>query len=180
MADAISLDGKTTKGGEPGTRHWVSAGDDGFFRGLIDDIGTLVMGRKTYEVVHQRPRPDRLYVVLTHHPENFAAEAVACRLEFITASPKQVVEDIAKRGFKTLLVVGGSVVNTAFLKAGLVDELYLTIEPRIFGAGKSLVESVPLDISLRLRETRALNSHGTLLAHYAIDRNRLDDKRRTS
>ncbi len=35
-----------------------------------------------------------------------------------------------------MLVVGGPHVATSFLKAQLIDELWLTIEPKIFGMGE--------------------------------------------
>lgn len=170
MADVISADGKLTRGNQPGTRQWASAEDSSFFRQLIEDVGVILMGRKTYEVVRQRPRPDRLYIVLTNHPEDFAEQAVAGSLEFMNATPKQVAEQLEKRGVQRLLIVAGSVINGAFFEAGLVDELYLTIEPLIFGAGRPLVEATrTLDVRLQLQSCRQLNEGGTQLLHYAVE-----------
>jgi riboflavin-specific deaminase-like protein len=63
----------------------------------------------------------------------------------------------AKWGVRRLLCEGGGELNDALFRAGLVDELHLTICPKIFGGGKAptvadgsgfsrLAEAVPLQI----------------------------------
>jgi 5-amino-6-(5-phosphoribosylamino)uracil reductase len=42
--------------------------------------------------------------------------------------------DLARRGVRQLLVEGGAAVHTAFLAAGLVDELHLVVAPFFLGA----------------------------------------------
>lgn len=53
---------------------------------------------------------------------------------------KQLVEYLAKQGFKKVLVEGGPTLIGSFLKEGFMDEIYLTIAPKIFGnlPGKTL------------------------------------------
>jgi 5-amino-6-(5-phosphoribosylamino)uracil reductase len=46
---------------------------------------------------------------------------------------KQVMANLSGRGIKKLLVEGGGELNFAFFQAGLVNELYLTVTPRIIG-----------------------------------------------
>ena len=45
----------------------------------------------------------------------------------------RVVEELRKRGLKKLILEGGGEVHFAFAKAGLVDEWYVTITPRLIG-----------------------------------------------
>lgn len=47
--------------------------------------------------------------------------------------PTDVVAALAERGAKRILVEGGGEVNYSFIKAGLVDEIYITVTPRILG-----------------------------------------------
>ncbi|ALE75352.1 deaminase/reductase [Pseudonocardia sp. EC080625-04] len=47
--------------------------------------------------------------------------------------PAAVVADLARRGVRRLLVEGGGVVHTAFLTAGLVDELHVVVAPFFVG-----------------------------------------------
>ncbi len=60
--------------------------------------------------------------------------------------PEKVLETLADEfGVRRLLVEGGPSVNRSFLEARLVDELFLTLAPKIVGGDpRSLVEGEPL------------------------------------
>ncbi|MCR4305461.1 MAG: dihydrofolate reductase family protein, partial [Candidatus Daviesbacteria bacterium] len=89
-------------------------------------------------------------------------------LEFSSKSPKQLVKELTGRGYKQILLASGPKLNTAFLKDKLVQELWLTLEPNIFGVGIGLVDSEKLDIKLRLLSSKRLNPQGTLLLKYQV------------
>ncbi|MGC9071684.1 MAG: dihydrofolate reductase family protein [Acidilobus sp.] len=59
---------------------------------------------------------------------------------------------------RRLLVEGGGTTIFSLLKEGLVDELWVTVAPRIFGAGTQLVNGSPEGVSIRLY----LNSYSVL------------------
>src|SRR5207237_2855321 len=44
-----------------------------------------------------------------------------------------VLDDLARRGVRRLLVEGGTLVHTQFLSAGLADELHLVVAPFFVG-----------------------------------------------
>ena len=67
-----------------------------------------------------------------------------------------------------MLIVGGAHIATAFLKEQLIDELWLTIEPKIFGIGGNFVIEEKLDINLQLLSCERVNVQGTLIAEYAV------------
>ncbi len=67
-----------------------------------------------------------------------------------------------------MLVVGGPHVATSFLKEQLIDELWLSIEPKIFGAGSNFAIGEKLDINLRLIQCDQVNEQGTLITKYAV------------
>jgi riboflavin-specific deaminase-like protein len=48
-------------------------------------------------------------------------------------SPARVVAALRERGLKRLILEGGGEVHFAFAKAGLVDEWYVTVTPRLIG-----------------------------------------------
>ena len=128
----------------------------------------VVMGRKTFEAVQPKPEVGRLRVVLTSHPDDYAVVAVTGQLEFSALTPEELVASLKARGYNSMLLVGGGAINGAFLAAGLADELYLTIEPTLFGNGTPLLGNAAVDVALRLLESRQLNDQGTLLMHYAF------------
>ncbi|MCQ2562659.1 MAG: dihydrofolate reductase family protein, partial [Alphaproteobacteria bacterium] len=65
-------------------------------------------------------------------------------------------------------LLGGGQTNYLFLKENMVDDLFLTIEPKMFGAGKHLNICKKLDIQLQLVSCKVLNKTGTLLLHYTV------------
>jgi 5-amino-6-(5-phosphoribosylamino)uracil reductase len=52
-------------------------------------------------------------------------------------SPARVIGELRKRGLEKLILEGGGEVHFAFAKAGLVDEWYITITPRLIGGRKA-------------------------------------------
>ena len=67
-----------------------------------------------------------------------------------------------------MLVTGGQHIATSFLKEGLIDELWLTIEPKIFGMGENFVTQEKLDIDLNLISCEKVNERGTLITKYVV------------
>ena len=67
-----------------------------------------------------------------------------------------------------MLVVGGPHVATLFLKEQLIDELWLTLEPKIFGTGGNFATDVNLDIDLHLLHFEKVNEQGTLIIKYKV------------
>ncbi|MDZ4227372.1 MAG: dihydrofolate reductase family protein, partial [Patescibacteria group bacterium] len=66
-------------------------------------------------------------------------------------------------------VLGGAQTYSYFLKNNLIDELYLTIEPIVFGRGIPLLADVGENqANFRLISKKQLNEKGTMLLHYKI------------
>ncbi|HXB30351.1 MAG TPA: hypothetical protein VNW49_11060, partial [Puia sp.] len=57
---------------------------------------------------------------------------------------------------------------TSFLQAQLIDEIWLTIEPKIFGVGDNFATGTKLDIDLHLIQSEKVNDQGTLITKYAV------------
>lgn len=164
-----SIDGKITRWEDQNVYEWTSSEDKKHFRQLIKEVRLMVMGRKTFELARPKPQEGILRVVVTKNPPEFQSEQVPNQLEFTSASLKVIVQNLEKRGYKTMLLVGGAALNTAFLKEGLVDELWLTVEPKIFGSGKKIVGEEKMDVKLKLYDLKKLNDQGALLLKYKVE-----------
>ena len=166
----MSVDGKTTKWFDPSIYNWTSQEDKDHFFAHIKKSNAIIMGRKTYDaaksVMHLSP--DTLRIVITRNPEHYTHATVEHQLEFWNTTPDQTRTQLIKRGYSQALLVGGESLNAVFFKEHLVDELYLTIEPRIFGEGNNLVAQSKLDHSLRLENITSLNDQGTILLKYKV------------
>lgn len=170
MVMLASVDGKTTKGNDGNIYIWSSKEDKKHFFSLIKKNSLIIMGRATYDASQPiiKTEKGKLRIVLTRSPEKYLNQTIKGQLEFSSESPKQLVKRLSLLGYKRILLVGGGVINGLFLKQNLVDELYLTIEPKIFGSGKNIVEGKLLDSRLQLMSIKKLNKTGTLLLNYKI------------
>lgn len=166
-----SVDGKTTRGDNVSESSWAwASGDDRqFFSSLRDDYDVIILGRATYEV--QKPFLDLssqlLRVVMTSRPEAFIDQTVKNRLEFTDEGQIELLNRLKTEGHRKVLLVSGSSLNGPFLESGMVNDLYVTVEPRLFGSGKSLADK-SLNLRLKLVNSEPLGTKGTILLHYEI------------
>lgn len=67
---------------------------------------------------------------------------------------RRLLEELFEQdGIRTLLVEGGPTVWGNFLKAGLIDELFITISPRIIGNARDVARPTPVQGALFAPET---------------------------
>lgn len=66
------------------------------------------------------------------------------------------------------MLAGGGRLCSDFFVADLVDDVYMSFEPVLFGEGAPMLREVPFTVSLQLESVRQLNTQGTLLAHYVV------------
>lgn len=170
MVAVSSVNGKLTRGKETNIYKWTSKEDAKIFFSLIEKHNLIVMGSKTYTAARNiiKLKVNKLRIVLTRNPKKYKSDIVKGSLEFSSESPKELVKRLKKQGHKEMLLVGGTEINTAFLKNHLVDELHLTIESLIFGKGKNLLLEEDLEAELKLVSVKKLNKKGTLHLIYSI------------
>ena len=110
------------------------------------------MGSNTYKRNVIKPSSGRLIVVMTGDPSFYRGSEVPGQLEFSASPPADLVAEFKKKGVQQMTVVGGSLVASSFLKGKLIDEIWLTLEPRIFGKGQNLIADEEIDFKLSLRD----------------------------
>jgi dihydrofolate reductase len=81
--------------------------------------------------------------------------------------PQEALEILEKQGFEKALVAGGGKTNRSFLKENLIDEIYLDVEPMIYGEGISLFNSTNSKLDLELIGQKMLNKN-TIQLHYKV------------
>ena len=128
----------------------------------------VIYGRKTFATFN-KPLPGRLNIILTRTPRDYADRQEKDLLEFTNQAPQILLDSLQQRGYKQVVIAGGSAVNKMFLSLNLIDEIYLTIEPKVFGSGKRLFDDLKKDISLELIDHSLLNDDSVLL-HYKVRR----------
>lgn len=144
-----TLNGRITRGDDPEVRHWSSDSDKEHYARVWNDAKQVVMGSTTWKENVIKTSPGKLILVMTGKPGEYKGHEIPGQLEFTSSSPSEIVARFKKAGNDTVTVVGGPAIATSFLKAGLVDELWLTIEPRLFGKGINLVSESDIDVRLK-------------------------------
>lgn len=165
---AQSIDGFITRHDEPGSA-FTSQADKAFFSKALTEFDCSISGATCYRATRDGFRRSlekspKLNVVLTRSPEAFAPDTVPDRLEFKSGTAREIRDQLVSRGHSHCALLGGSQVYRQFLDAALVDELWLTLEPRLFGQGTPLVAGA-CDFALRLRSTENLSADVLLLKY---------------
>lgn len=163
-----TLDGKITKWGDPKVRSWSSSDDQNYFDTIWNATRIIIMGSGTYNPDPLKPTSNHLFIVMTRQPSKYKSSEKPGQLEFTDETPSVLLKRVEKYGDEKILIVGGSQIATLFLREQLIDELWLTIEPKIFGVGSSFVTEEKLDINLNLLSTEKINEQGTLITKYRV------------
>lgn len=165
-----SADGKSTKWKNKLPTTWNSKEDRELFDTIKKQARLIIMGKSTYEAAKGdiALTPDTLRVVLTNNPKLFRDSYIPHQLEFKNDDPRALLKNLEERGFTEGFLMGGAHTNLQFFKLGLVSELWLTLEPKIFGKGNGLVGENEVNFSLNLLSTKKLNKDGTLLLKYTV------------
>ncbi len=152
---AVTADGKIAKSADH-PANWTSKADKKIFVEETKKAGVIVMGQATYDTIG-KPLPGRLNVVMTRQPDT--SKNIPGVLEFTAKQPKELLADLVSRGFSVVILGGGATINGLFLKENLIDEIWLTIEPKIFGSGLPLFQGAEMDLNLELVEVRNLDKN---------------------
>jgi dihydrofolate reductase len=158
---AMTIDGKIARHSSELT-DWTSPEDKELLTSLMDKSDVIVIGNSTYKTA-EAPLSKRNCIVLTRSVPT--TERRGDKLLF--CNPDKVALPDLLRPFGTVALLGGTQTYTYFLQHDLLDELYLTIEPVIFGGGLSLFEgTIGGNVRLNLQSMKKLNDKGTILMHY--------------
>lgn len=143
---------------------WTSNADKKAFIAETKKHGVIIMGQNTFRTIG-RPLPGRLNLVLTMEPEKFKDKEIPGTLDFFKGSPAEVVAYLESKDYHSAVLGGGPYTNASFLKAGLVDELLITVEPKLFGNGMTFAKGQDLDLNLELIDSVPLGDNALQLRY---------------
>lgn len=127
------------------------------------EVGAIIMGRGAFEAVqgwddHSFAEfGDIPKVVVSHQDIHLPPGFIAA------TSPEDALFHLHNEGKEKALLIGGGIINAAFLQKRLVEEVYLRFDPVFVTAGRPVADGLFPDIELRLNKVEQQPEGGLLL-----------------
>lgn len=151
---AVSLDGFIE--GPNGEYDWCYTDQDYGLSEFFKSIDTIFMGRKSYEVAQSSAETNPWKGMTTYVFTNTIKESPTEDVKLIRSMNE--VERILRQPGKNAWLFGGAELTTAFLNAGLIDELWLSVHPILLGSGKPLFQNIDGRKNLKLIESKTYDT----------------------
>lgn len=141
----------------------------------LDESDTLVMGRKTYELMssfwpsaqakHEDPATaDRMNGYRKLVFSRTVRESTWNNTTF-SDNPLQAIAELKKQPGKDIAVLASSNLSLTLLREHLLDELRLMINPIVLGEGTTLFAGIKNPLRLSLKSSRTFTSGNELLVY---------------
>lgn len=170
---AVSVDGYIAK--KDGNIEWLNKPEFAIekingltYNEFISTVDAIIMGRNTFEKVLTFgfwPYEEVEVIVLTNKALTIPDELKG-KVHKKSGEHKKIIEELKEEGKKHLYIDGGQTIQE-FLKAGLVDEITLTIIPVLLGEGIPLFGTFGHITNLSLIESNT-SKNGFVQLRYLI------------
>lgn len=137
-----------------------------YLASLRSDYDTVIMGRRTYELGLKFGVTDP-YPFLQTYVVSRTLPAGDARIRLIRDGLLEQVRKLKSQTGKHIYLCGGGELAQQLVDADLVDELWLKLNPLLFGAGKALTPGLERARSLSLLSIKQYDT-GVLLLKYAL------------
>jgi len=149
---ACSLDGFIAR--EDGSIDWLTEYEnnpetDYGYSEFYASIGTVLMGRKTYEQVlrfGEWPYSEKKAYVFTRQKELLHREK---NVEFVSGNIVEFIRQLKEKTDQDIWLVGGSQLIKKFLRENLVQDMIVFVVPIILGGGIPLFDHIGKEIRFR-------------------------------
>ncbi|MBB6218385.1 dihydrofolate reductase [Anaerosolibacter carboniphilus] len=171
---AVSLDGFIE--GLNGEVDWCIMDTDMGFNDFLNDIDTILYGRKSYDLWGQyipgndASAMEREIWELVHSKKKYVFSKTLTKIDkkvmIINDNIPEEVNKMKNEPGKDIWLYGGASLITTFINLGLVDEYRLSVHPVILGAGKPLFVDIKQRLGLKLVNTRRFSSGVVQLCYH--------------
>jgi dihydrofolate reductase len=162
---AMSLDGFIA--GPNGEADWIVMDSSIDFGALYKEFDTVVMGRKTYEVVTAQggngamPGLEVLVFSRTLSPASRPG------FRIVNDDPREVIAELKAKPGRDIWLFGGGVLFRSLLDAGLVDTVEPAVIPVLLGSGVPLLPP-GRSVKLILADQKPLPASGIVALSYSV------------
>ena len=163
MYPAISLDGFIAKP-DGDSFSWVNQEDEARYDEAVKRYGCVLAGHKTYEEYKEDFHSKKNVVSYICTNSSRADEG---NIKFINGTPQEMLNKIEEQGFSEIIICGGGEINGLFASAGLVKEIFISIQPVVLGKGIPLFGPHKPMLKLQLLSTNQ-DIKGVIQNHYKV------------
>jgi len=164
---ASSLDGYIADENE--SLEWLFSvegeGDNGY-SAFYNTVDTVLMGNTTYKWLLNQNLEEFPYKNKDCYVFSRTKTADTEKVKFIDEDIKSFIEKLKERQGKNIWLVGGGELFHSFLEEQLIDEMIVTVAPRILGKGVPLFKEGDYKYNLSLESVQKFNQFVEL--HYTI------------
>lgn len=136
---ATSLDGYIAD--KQGDVNWIKGENDATemqdtFSPFFEGIGTVIMGRRTYQQIVTELSPDRWpYPEVTTYVFSHKSEVDKENIKFTAEDPCAVINKLKRTNGKDIWICGGAEIIHQLMQEDLIDIFHITTIPVILGSG---------------------------------------------
>ena len=138
------------------------------YRLFLQRIGTIVMGRGTYDFLERDEAPwaygDQRVLVVTSRPIPSPKGPLDVRGDI-----DELIEELRALTDGDVWILGGGKLQMAFIERGALDEIEIYLMPDLIGGGRPLFPATGVRAQPRLLSAQTLGQ-GCVRLHYAFDR----------
>ena len=163
---AVSLDGFIA--GPNHEADWIVMDPSIDFGALFAEFDTLVMGRKTHEVMTGQGGPGAMPGVEVYVFSRTLPASDRKGVHIINDDPRDVVAMLKAKPGRDIWLFGGGTLCRLLLDAGLVDTVEVAVMPVLLGSGVPLV-SPGGRTKLVLSDQKTLPGSGIVALSYSVD-----------
>ena len=166
---ACSLDGYIA--GADGAVDWLRFSPEvqAFMEVYWPTVDTILVGRGTWEVAARQDPGEgpSLPGVQTYVFSRTLDDITRPGVHLVRGDAAAFVRDLKNKPGKDICVLGGGVLGTSLIEAGVVDEVGMNVHPILLGSGVPLFRQTTRRIPLELLETRQMGG-GCVLCTYRV------------
>jgi dihydrofolate reductase len=172
--DMVTLDGFFA--GPNGELDWHNTDDEfgAFANAQLREIGGLVFGRRTYELMAaywptaDGVRDDPVVATAMNDLPKLVFSRSLQRAEWSNSRITKSVDDLAalkRQPGKDLAIFGSADLLETLIPLGVVDEYRLMVNPLVLGAGKPLFKDAGQRLDLEFTQSRTFRNGNVLLSY---------------
>jgi dihydrofolate reductase len=147
---------------------WGSSEDKKLYKKFTTEFGTVIVGSTTFEQMPKIAFKNRLTIVLTRNKDKYKEFSDNPNFVFLDPKPTEIIEYLESQKIERAVIIGGSKINSIFLNANLVDEIFVTLSPYIFVNGVRIFGDSSLDIKMELKSFEKISDNELLLNYRVI------------